>query len=752
MTSPLLQFARVRAVVALCCGCVPLVARAQNPQLPTAPQAQQLLQNPALAGLIRQRIEQSGLSADQIRARLAASGYSPTMLDAYISGAATPQGALPIPDAQAVAAIQALGLGTLTIPGELLPVDSGVAAVRQALRAESLAAGNYVFGVDVFRRGTTQFLPTLAGPVPPDYRLGAGDNLVLILTGDVEFAYTLQVTREGFVFIPQVGQIFVANLTLDQLRDVLYARLGRVYSGVKRDVRATTRFDVSVASVRVNQVYVVGEVSQPGAYRISALGTVLTSLYAAGGLTDRANLRHVEVRRLDKLVATLDLYDYLLRGDKRSDVRLETGDVVFVPLRGRRVQITGAVVRPAIYELGAGETLVDLARAAGGFRADAAFRRLAIYRVLPAAERGPGPYPRAALDVALTPAPATGSGGDTSGTALNGVLVPPVSLEDGDSVVVDTVPPLEQTLFVAVSGMVTKPGRYPWRPGITLRELVLLARGPRVGAYLEEAEIARLPEDRSQGQLARTLRVPLDSTYLFERDARGRYFGAPGQAFPASGAPEVPLEPFDNVLILRQPDFELQRTVQLTGEVRFPGSYALTSKGERLADIVKRAGGLTPQAYAEGVRFYRPAREVGRINVELPRALAEPASRHNIILQPGDSIEIPEYEPSVKVSGAVNSPGSVVWRKGQGLEYYLSAGGGFSYRADKGRVSVKYANGEVKTRRKTWLFSTSPAPGPGSEVFVPVKDTTRGTDYVALVGGIAQVVASMVAIIVVVTK
>jgi protein involved in polysaccharide export with SLBB domain len=231
--------------------------------------------------------------------------------------------------------------------------------MQEALRAESLATGNYVFGVDVFRRSTTQFLPTLAGPVPPDYTLGPGDHLVLILTGELEFAYSLQVTREGFVLIPQVGQLFVANLTLDQLRDVLYARLGRVYSGVRRGPDATTRFDISVASVRINQVYVVGEVKQPGAYQLSALGTVLTSLYAAGGVTDRADLRHIEVRRLDKPENTVDLYDYLLHGEKRGDIRLQTGDVVFVPLHGTRAQVTGAVPRPAIYELKAAETLVD---------------------------------------------------------------------------------------------------------------------------------------------------------------------------------------------------------------------------------------------------------------------------------------------------------------------------------------------------------------------------------------------------------
>jgi polysaccharide biosynthesis/export protein len=620
----------------------------------------------------------------------------------------------------------------------------------------------------VFRRSSTQFLPTLAGPVPPDYALGAGDNLVLILTGDVEFAYTLEVTREGFVFIPQVGQIYVANLTLDQLRDVLYARLGHVYSGVKRGPATTTRFDVSVASVRVNQVYVVGEVTQPGAYQISALGTALTALYAAGGVTDRANLRRIEVRRLDKVVATYDLYDYLLRGDKQSDVRLETGDVVFVPLHGRRVQVTGAVLRPAIYELKPDETLANLLQDAGGFSADAELRRLAVYRVLPAPQRGPGPYPRAVIDVPLTTdtAAPTGCGMRDAGcgqsdaatssepreTVLSGVVVPGLPLADGDSVVVDSVPPLARTLYVAISGMVAKPGRYPWRPGMTLRDLVLLARGPLVGAYLKEAEIARLPADRAEGQLARTLRVPLDSSYLFERDRAGRYFGPAGLAFPAAGAPEVPLEPYDNVLILKQPDFELQRTVTLTGEVRFPGRYALRAKDERLADLVARAGGLTPQAYPQGVRFYRAVNQVGRINVELKAALADPRSRQNVMLQPGDSIDVPEYEASVKVAGAVNSPGSVLWQKGRDLDYYLSAAGGFSYLADKGRVSVKYANGEVQTKHKTLLFSSSPTPGPGSEVFVPVKDTTHRTDYVSLFGSVAQILASMTTIIIVATK
>ena len=520
---------------------LPVESPAQNIPLPPPEQAQQMLQqavqlNPALADVIRARIQSSGLSPEQIRARLAAGGYPPDLLDPYLTGAAgPPQAAV---GAQEVAAVQALGLGSIATPRQpSMRVDTGmVRASAEGVHPESLAAGNYVFGVDVFRRGTTEFLPVLSGPVPPDYRLGPGDQVVLILTGDVELAQVLSVTRQGFILIPQVGQVFVTNLTVGQLRDLLYTRLGRTYSGVRR---GSAHFDLSVANVRVNQVYVVGEVRQPGAYQISALGTALTALYAAGGITARSNMRRIEVRRLDKVVATLDLYDYLLRGIKHDDIRLETGDVVYVPLRGRRAQVTGAIVRPAIYELGGAESLPDLLRAAGGFRADAALERLSVHRIVPVPERGSGPFPRTVVDVRLPtvasvpaddPPPAPHVAG-----RFGNVWVPGLGLEDGDSVVVDAIAPLDSSFFVAIAGAVNKPGRYPWRDGMTLRELVVAARGPKVGASLKEAEIARLPEDRSTGRLAETVRVPLDSTYLLGRDSAGRYIGPPGAAFPAKG-------------------------------------------------------------------------------------------------------------------------------------------------------------------------------------------------------------------------
>src|SRR2546430_711790 len=323
-----------------------LAAPCAASQGPSPAQAQSALQqavqqNPGLPDMIRQRLQQSGLTAEQVRARLSASGYAPNLLDAYLGAPAPGQGAA-APGALELSAIQALGL---PVEQSYLPIDSGF------IRTRGAGPASRVFGVDVFRRSTTQFLPLLSGPVPPDYKLGAGDQLVLILTGDVELAYTLQVTREGFILIPQVGQVFVSNLTLDQLRDVLYTRLGRVYSGVKRGPNATTRFDISVANVRANQAYVVGEVSQPGAYQLSSLGTVLTALYAAGGVTERADMRQVELRRGGKTISTFGLYDYLIHGDTRTDLRLETGDVVFVPVHGTRAEIEGAVGRPYGYEL-----------------------------------------------------------------------------------------------------------------------------------------------------------------------------------------------------------------------------------------------------------------------------------------------------------------------------------------------------------------------------------------------------------------
>ena len=501
------------------------------------------------------------------------------------------------------------------------------------------------------------------------------------------------------------------------------------------------------------QVYVIGEVARPGSYQIPSVSSALTALYQGGGPTERGSFRTITVRRGRDTVSVFDLYDYLLTGNTEGDISIESGDVLFVPVHGSQVKVVGAVVRPAIYEVEPGETLADLLPAAGGFRADAELRRLTVHRILPAPERGPGPTPRAVIDVPLSPAAASGVAGAPGSTSLSRMTVPPLKLEDGDSVVIDSILPARQTLFVSIHGMVNKPGPFPWREGMTLRELVNLARGPSVGAYLRTAEIARLPANRAEGELSQTIKVPLDSTYLFERDASGRYVGAAGISFPEAGsAPEVILEPFDRVTILRQPEFELQHTITITGEVRFPGPYAISTKDERVSDLIERAGGLLPTAYIDGGRYFRELDAAGRIDVDLAAAITEPGGVHDIILQPDDSLDIPEYIPTVRVTGAVTAPTSVMYREGAGLEYYIANAGGYARGADRGRVNVRFADGSARVSRQFLFFLTDPKPGPGSTITVPSKPESEPLDVTRLMGSVAQIFAATVAIIAIATR
>jgi len=697
-------------------------------QHPSEAQIQQALNNPSIVDQLRQRIQQSGLTPDQIRAKLTAAGYSPTLLDQYLTPGGTDTTTVPGQDVYR--ALSLLDVGAPPVQGlQTVRVDTGAARAPVAP-----VNGLQLFGTEVFRGRTSQFQPLLTGPVPPSYRIGPGDVMVLVLTGDVESAQTLEVTREGFIVIPQVGQIYVNGLNMDEMRRTLSARLSKSYSGIRA---GTTHFDVTIARLRTIQVFVTGEVMQPGAYQLASVATVLNALYAAGGPSDRGNFRQVQLRRQNGVAANLDLYDYLLKGDTRNDLILEQGDLIFVPVYAAKVTLDGAVVRPAIYELNKDQKLSDLIAAAGGFGPDAELKRITIHRLLPAGQRSAGRPARVAIDVPL-------------GVQQDSVVLPPMSIEDGDSVIVDRVLPLAQSYYVSVTGMVEKPGQYPWHEGMTLKALVHLARGPRIGADLRESEVARLPADRSAGQLATKIRVPLDSSYLFQRDSTGRFAGAAGVPFPAAGsAPDFPLEPFDNVLILQQPQFEFQRTVEIVGEVRYPGNYALVKKDDRLSDLVERAGGLLPTAYPAGAQFIRDFAKAGRVNIDLQRIMANPKSSENIILQPGDSLQIPEYIPTVRVEGGVNNPVSVQYHEGADLGYYIENAGGYSRFADKGRVSVRYANGTAKLKRRHLaVFVSSPIPGPGSLVQVPVKPADK-TDFGATIANIAQIVTTAATVLIV---
>jgi protein involved in polysaccharide export with SLBB domain len=868
---------------------LPVVSGAQVPTTkPTPEQARILLQTrPDLVQQLRERMLSSGLSPEQIRARLREEGYPENLLDAYMPGS---RGDSIPPSATVLRAVQELGIADSTdlangfmadtlfdstgvakrLPGAVdMSILSRIQApyrpdtIRNRFARDSVIrimtnpdSGFVIFGLDVFRSSTTQFQPNLAGPVDPNYRLGPGDRLVLILTGDVEASYSLDVTREGFVVVPQVGQLFVNNLTLGELERLLRSRLGRVYSGIGS---GSTRFSINVARLRTNQVFVVGDVMRPGSYQVSSAGTALTALYAAGGPTINGSLRTIEIRRGGRTVDTLDVYDYLIRGDASHDVRLQSGDIVFVPVHGPRARVVGEIVRPATYEVREGEGLPQLLQAAGGFTATAARQRVFIERILPATERAGG-FARTTIDVSSaalanglgpdvpirngdvvrvfpiaeevhnritvtgnvnTPGPQGLTSGMTVADALRaaggvkpdtylgevlvsrqqpdrtriqlrarladttGAVINDFPLQENDQIQVFSLTTFRPQRYVAISGFVKKPGRYPYRRGMTMRDLVLMADGVKEGARLTDAEIARLPEDRSNGQTAVTIRVPLDSTYLFGRARDGSYEGPPGLQVSSAGAPEVPLEPYDNVLIFRQENFEYQRNVTLRGEVKFPGTYALKNKRERLRDLVMRAGGLTDEAQADGIVFVRnPDRLIhdgrallpdslvdggvggdslvgdsltlvrvmkGRIGLDLNEAMRNPKSADNLVLEDGDQIIVPRFNAVVRVQGAVNAPSNVAFVPGRDLNYYVDAAGGPSRTGDEGHAYVTQPSGRLESVHERRLLPDGvPVPRPGAVVTVPEKPTGADkNDWIGLATVFAQVVASLATIVVI---
>jgi protein involved in polysaccharide export with SLBB domain len=648
-------------------------------------------------------------------------------------------------DDDARTALELLGIATETADGlELLSVTTGLQ--EGTGRDQILVNGIPIFGLDVFTRATSQFQPLLSGPVPDDYVLGPDDQILLMLSGEVDLTYELIVTREGFVVVPIVGRISVANLSISEFRILMRNRLASSYSGISR---GTVSVAATITQLRTIQISVTGEVAQPGAYQLASVATVTNALYAAGGPTALGGLREIRVQRRDGGSVTLDLYPYLQEGDVSGDVVLRQGDVVFVPLRGRRVQLHGAVLRPAHYELDADYDLADVLNDAGGFAPEANRQRLTIHRVLRPSDRGPGASGRMAIDLGLTPSKDPGEPGH-----VGGVLVPPIGLQDGDSIVVDEELGLRFSYYVTISGMVAVPDTVPWREGMTIRDLMLVARGPTVGADLRAAQVSRLPDARGLGELADALLVPLDSSYLSQRAPDGRYVGPPGVPFPPAGSsPEFVLQPFDQIIILRQPEFEMPQSVKITGEVSVPGEYTLLTKSDRVTDLIVRAGGLLDTGYAQGAQFFRLQDDIGRMAVDLSTLLDDITGPANLLLQPGDSLHVPEYSPAVMVSGAVNSPVSVLYQEGASLDYYLANAGGYRGDADKGLVSVRFANGLAQTRTRKFLFwSSYPTPGPGSVVTVPARDPTDRLDTRGLITDLVSILTSVVTLIVVVRQ
>jgi protein involved in polysaccharide export with SLBB domain len=503
-----------------------------------------------------------------------------------------------------------------------------------------------------------------------------------------------------------------------------------------------TNSDLVFVPIHGARVRIVGEVARPATYEMRPNETLADALRFAGGFTATAARRRVQIERIvppaqrvtggrDRIVTEI-VSDEFLTGTGPS-IPVMAGDVIrvfSVAARVRnRISVNGDVWSPGSVGLAPGMHVSDALRIAGGVRPDVYLGQILITRTLADSSR-------VQLRAALR---------DTTGVVVNDL-----PLQEDDEIRVFSTSEFRPTRYVAINGAVRKSGQFPYREGMTVRDLVLLAGGLEQSAYLNEAEVARLPENRAGGVTATTFRVPLDSSYIFERATDGKYLGPPGLPAPSGPNPEVGVQPYDNILILRQPNWELQRTAVIAGEVRYPGRYSLKTKTEKITDLISRAGGLTPDAYANGVTFYRSRNGVGRIGIELPQVLRNPRSLDNLPLQDGDSLFIPRFNAVVNVQGAVNSPVSVTYSPGKALDYYIRAAGGPSRKADVRRAYVTQPNGKVEAHESNFLLPDGiPKPLPGSTVFVPERDPNeKPFDFLSSAGSIASILATAVTLVI----
>jgi polysaccharide biosynthesis/export protein len=605
------------------------------------------------------------------------------------------------------------------------------------------------YGYSMFAASVSTFAPVDDIPVGPDYVLGPGDDLTINVWGAVDSTLVRTVDRNGRIVLPKVGDLRVWGLTFSQADRLIRDELGRFFRGF--------RTSVTMGRLRTVSVHVVGEVCQPGVYTLSSLTTVTNALYSAGGPTKLGSLREVRLLRGNVQVARIDLYDFLQRGDRMRDYRLESGDTVFVPTIGDVVAVSGEVKRPAIYEIASGTRLADVVTLSGGVTPTSYLKRVQIVRALPNAER-------ATLDVDLTSYYLKGD------EASN----PPINA--GDLILIHRSDPRVYNV-VKVEGAVRYPGAYELKPMMRIGQL-LPADKLLPEAYTERVEVARRRPDLSMEIVA--------------VDLKKAWSGDPSQ--------DLLLKPLDEITV--RTELKAARTIELGGQIVRPGAYTI-SAGEKLSSVLERAGGFTDRAFLKGALFTRAAlrkteqeqldaflkmqeermlaaastvvvgadkeevasqqqqlqarREmlkllaskvvVGRMVVHLDTANKLKGTENDVVLLDGDTLSVPEPPQSVLVIGAVRNSTSVQYKEGAGIDYYINRVGGFSKEADKKEAHLVKADGSAISS-----FTNVRAIEPGDVVVVPPKEEEKYRwmstvrDIATIVGAALLGVAALVAI------
>jgi len=552
------------------------------------------------------------------------------------------------------------------------------------------------FGVSLFDREVSTFAPTDDASVPDNYRLGAGDNLVIQLFGKDNDQYDLQVSRDGKVSFPKLGPITVAGLTFEDARDVIRSRVADQLIGVQATI--------SMGRLRAINIFMAGEVAVPGAYSVSALTTITQALFQAGGISNIGSLRAIQVKRDGIRVASFDVYQLLLQGDASGDVRLQSGDVVFVPPYKGLVSVDGAVNRPMVYEFKQGESVNDAVIMAAGFNEDA--YRSAISVVSKAIDKN---LPTVAnIDLSES----------TSKKSL---------LRNGDFI---RVPESTDTLknAVTIEGAVVRPGVYGWVEGQRISDLLASIDGDlKTTADLGYALVVRqknkrLDIDVLQIDLASAIiNTDSDENILTQPRDKIIVFGlsqvsdissldaedADADADADADQREILLRPVIEKLKSQARSGEPIQTVSIDGAVKSPGTFPLTS-GLTVYKLVAAAGGLKDDAYiksAELRKLYLSSANgvlsrYEEINLEL-----EMESSVGILLGSRDHLNVravPEWNPndSVTLDGELRFPGVYRIRKGESISDVIARAGGLTPAAfTVGAIFTRESVAEQETSR-----------------------------------------------------
>ncbi len=538
-----------------------------------------------------------------------------------VPGETSPQNA----STGASATLSAPGRQVSSIERTFRGLDSGSAP--QAPSTTNLSQ----FGYSLFASQSPQS-PNDDVPVGSTYLIGPGDQLRILFWGRINRTLDLKVARDGSVVLPDIGPLQVAGMTFEQVKKLIEGRAGQI-TGVN--------VDVTMGRLRSIQVYVVGEVVRPGAYEVSALSHVANALEASGGITKVGSLRRIELRRGNQITKSIDLYGLLLSGHNSAD-QLEPGDVIFVPVIGPVAAVSGDVKRPAIYELsGQSESLANLMKLAGGISAFGYAQRVQVERV-------ENHQKRIALDV-----------------DLNTIRSQGFTIHDGDLIKIYPVLPTEHDVVVAV-GHVNRPGKYQWREGMRVSDLISDAEGPAPHTFFQYALIRR-----KEGPSRAVHLLPVDL----------------GQALSENlgGTANLALKPEDQLTIYSESNMKYLPTVQVMGEVRNPGYYVL-SHGMRVSDLIYLAGGLKDDAYRKQAELARTQVLNGSrtshtfIDVDLRSAL-DRLGAENPDLEANDQLFVQKATDwhlpwVVYVRGRVARPGPYTIHDGERIASVLERCGG----------------------------------------------------------------------------